>query len=163
MITSVDRDDLADGGAGHFRRDDHCDPAASRHHHRSSHPGFPAQAGALEICRRRQARRVQPQSGNRAAAVPEVRPGRATSSRCAAGQTSRSAIRKLSPSPALWLAGRAERRVAQVMDDLRAADVDFLTIGQYLQPTPKHHAVARLRHARRVRRLRSDGATGRGF
>ncbi len=31
----------------------------------------------------------------------------------------------------------------QVMDDLRAADVDFLTIGQYLQPTPKHHAVAR--------------------
>jgi lipoyl synthase len=30
-----------------------------------------------------------------------------------------------------------------VMDDLRAADVDFLTIGQYLQPTPKHHAVHR--------------------
>ena len=29
------------------------------------------------------------------------------------------------------------------MDDMRAADVDFLTIGQYLQPTPKHHAVAR--------------------
>ncbi len=33
--------------------------------------------------------------------------------------------------------------VRQVMDDMRAADVDFLTIGQYLQPTPKHHAVAR--------------------
>jgi len=31
--------------------------------------------------------------------------------------------------------------VHQVMDDLRAADVDFLTIGQYLQPTPKHHPV----------------------
>ena len=31
----------------------------------------------------------------------------------------------------------------QVMDDMRAADVDFLTIGQYLQPTPKHHAVDR--------------------
>ena len=30
----------------------------------------------------------------------------------------------------------------QVMDDLRAADVDFLTVGQYLQPTPKHHVVA---------------------
>jgi lipoic acid synthetase len=29
------------------------------------------------------------------------------------------------------------------MDDMRAADVDFLTIGQYLQPPPKHHAVAR--------------------
>ena len=31
----------------------------------------------------------------------------------------------------------------QVMDDLRSADVDFLTIGQYLQPSKKHHAVAR--------------------
>ena len=29
------------------------------------------------------------------------------------------------------------------MDDLRAAEVDFMTIGQYLQPTPKHHAIAR--------------------
>ena len=33
--------------------------------------------------------------------------------------------------------------VLQVMDDMRAADVDFLTVGQYLQPTPKHHAIAR--------------------
>jgi hypothetical protein len=33
--------------------------------------------------------------------------------------------------------------VLQLMDDLRSADVDFLTIGQYLQPTRKHHAVAR--------------------
>jgi len=37
--------------------------------------------------------------------------------------------------------GEKKMEVAQVMDDLRAADVDFLTIGQYLQPTPKHHAV----------------------
>jgi lipoic acid synthetase len=39
--------------------------------------------------------------------------------------------------------GEDRRAVGQVMDDLRAADVDFLTVGQYLQPTPKHHAVAR--------------------
>ena len=39
--------------------------------------------------------------------------------------------------------GEAKEEVLQVMDDLRAADVDFLTIGQYLQPTPKHHAVER--------------------
>jgi lipoic acid synthetase len=39
--------------------------------------------------------------------------------------------------------GEDKGEVMQVMDDLRAADVDFLTIGQYLQPTPKHHAVAR--------------------
>jgi len=39
--------------------------------------------------------------------------------------------------------GEDRQAVMQVMDDMRAADVDFLTIGQYLQPTPKHHAVAR--------------------
>jgi lipoic acid synthetase len=39
--------------------------------------------------------------------------------------------------------GEERNEILQVMDDLRAADVDFLTIGQYLQPTRKHHAVER--------------------
>ena len=39
--------------------------------------------------------------------------------------------------------GEERNEVLQVMDDMRAANVDFLTIGQYLQPTPKHHAVER--------------------
>ena len=39
--------------------------------------------------------------------------------------------------------GEERREVLQVMDDLRSADVDFLTIGQYLQPTPRHHAIDR--------------------
>ena len=39
--------------------------------------------------------------------------------------------------------GEKRNEVLQVMDDMRAANVDFLTIGQYLQPTPKHHAVER--------------------
>jgi len=39
--------------------------------------------------------------------------------------------------------GENKQSVVQVMDDMRAADIDFLTIGQYLQPTPKHHAVDR--------------------
>ena len=39
--------------------------------------------------------------------------------------------------------GEERHEVLQVMDDLRSADVDFLTIGQYLQPTRKHHAVMR--------------------
>jgi lipoic acid synthetase len=39
--------------------------------------------------------------------------------------------------------GEGEGEIHQVMDDLRAADVDFLTIGQYLQPTPKHAAIDR--------------------
>jgi len=39
--------------------------------------------------------------------------------------------------------GEERNEVLQVMDDLRAAEVDFLTIGQYLQPTRRHHAVVR--------------------
>jgi lipoic acid synthetase len=39
--------------------------------------------------------------------------------------------------------GESRQSVMQVMDDMRAADIDFLTIGQYLQPTPKHHIVDR--------------------
>jgi lipoic acid synthetase len=39
--------------------------------------------------------------------------------------------------------GETRNEVLQVMDDLRSAEVDFLTIGQYLQPTPKHCAVER--------------------
>ena len=42
--------------------------------------------------------------------------------------------------------GEERNELLQVMDDLRAADVDFLTIGQYLQPTRKHHAVERYVH-----------------
>jgi len=38
--------------------------------------------------------------------------------------------------------GEGREEVHQVMDDFRSADVDFMTIGQYLQPTPKHHRVA---------------------
>ena len=39
--------------------------------------------------------------------------------------------------------GEEKREISQVMDDMRSAGVDFLTIGQYLQPTPRHHAVER--------------------
>ena len=42
--------------------------------------------------------------------------------------------------------GEEKDEVIQVMDDLRSADVDFLTIGQYLQPTVKHHPLDRYYH-----------------
>jgi lipoic acid synthetase len=42
--------------------------------------------------------------------------------------------------------GETREEILQVMDDLRAADVDFLTVGQYLQPTPKHLPVERWVH-----------------
>ena len=59
--------------------------------------------------------------------------------------------------------GETRDEVLQVMDDLRAADVDFLTIGQYLQPTPKHHRGRPLRDAGRVRGVHAAMARGKGF
>jgi len=75
---------------------------------------------------------------------PEVRPG----ARYFQSLRLLDTVKRLDPSmftKSGLMVGLGEERgeVLQVMDDLRAADVDFLTIGQYLQPTPKHHAVVR--------------------
>ena len=49
--------------------------------------------------------------------------------------------------------GEERHEVLQAMDDLRSAEVDFLTIGQYLQPTRKHHGRDALRYPGPVREL----------
>ena len=58
--------------------------------------------------------------------------------------------------------GEDKGEVLQVMDDLRSAQVDFLTIGQYLQPTPKHHAVDRFATPDEFDAYRRQ-ALGKGF
>ena len=58
--------------------------------------------------------------------------------------------------------GETRQAVMQIMDDMRAADVDFLTIGQYLQPTPKHHAVDRFVHPDEFASY-EKAAYGKGF
>ncbi len=58
--------------------------------------------------------------------------------------------------------GEDKQSVHQVMDDMRAADVDFLTIGQYLQPTPKHHVVDRFVTPEEFKSYES-AAYGKGF
>jgi lipoic acid synthetase len=58
--------------------------------------------------------------------------------------------------------GEDTNEVLQVMDDLRSAQVDFLTIGQYLQPTAKHHAIARFVTPEEFGALRRFAA-GKGF
>ena len=58
--------------------------------------------------------------------------------------------------------GEDRTQVHQVMDDMRAADVDFLTIGQYLQPSPKHHAVDRFVHPDEFAAY-EKAAFGKGF
>ena len=146
VITSVDRDDLSDGGAEHFamtiravrKRSPEttieiltpdflkCGPEALEtvvaarpdvfNHNLETVPGL----------------------------YPEVRPG----ARYFHSLRLLQRVKELDPAmftKSGIMVGLGEDRpaVLQVMDDMRAADVDFLTIGQYLQPTPKHHAVAR--------------------
>jgi lipoic acid synthetase len=146
VITSVDRDDLEDGGADHIaqtiravRRKNpettievltpdflRCPPAALEavveakpdvfNHNLETVPGL----------------------------YPEVRPG----ARYFHSLRLLQRVKELDPatftkSGIMVGLGEDRQAVLQVMDDLRAADVDFLTIGQYLQPTPKHHAVTR--------------------
>ena len=58
--------------------------------------------------------------------------------------------------------GEDRQSVLQVMDDMRSADVDFLTVGQYLQPTPKHHVVDRFVTPEEFKSYET-AARGKGF
>ena len=146
VITSVDRDDVEDGGAAHFAQTIRairkqspdttieiltpdfirCDPDVLRivveakpdvfNHNLETVPGL----------------------------YPEVRPG----ARYFHSLRLLQRVKELDPtmftkSGIMVGLGEDKQSVTQVMEDMRAADIDFLTIGQYLQPTPKHHAVDR--------------------
>jgi lipoic acid synthetase len=145
VITSVDRDDLADGGARHFQRN-HCgDPrAAPATTIEILTPDFLRKDGAIETV---VAARPDVFNHN-LETVPSkyltVRPGARLfrlDPSAAAGERARSGdVHQVRHHGGF---GRERNEVLQLMDDLRAADVDFLTIGQYLQPTRKHHEVVR--------------------
>jgi lipoic acid synthetase len=145
VVTSVDRDDLDDGGAAHF--------AAVIRAIRARcpittievlTPDFLRKEGAVETVAA-----ARPDVFNHnLETVPSkyltVRPG----ARYFASIRLLQRIKELDPamfSKSGIMVGLGEERneILQVMDDLRAADVDFLTIGQYLQPTRKHHPVVR--------------------
>ena len=108
-------------------------------------PDFLRKPGAVEASSRRGPTSTTTISRRCRGSIATVRPGRALlplAAPAAAGQGARPDA--CSPSPASWSGlGEEKREVLQVMDDMRSADVDFLTIGQYLQPTPRHHKVER--------------------
>jgi lipoic acid synthetase len=145
VITSVDRDDLPDGGAGHFARVigaiRTASPATTIE---VLTPDFLRKPGALEIVIT-----AKPDVFNHnLETVPSkylnVRPG----ARYFHSVRLLQRAKELDPSiftKSGIMVGLGEDRceVLQLMDDLRTAEVDFLTIGQYLQPTKKHHAVER--------------------
>jgi lipoic acid synthetase len=164
VVTSVDRDDLDDGGAGHFAQTIAAiRGAAPGTTIEVLTPDFLRKDGALEtvIAARPDVLNHNLETVPRLYA--EVRPG----ARYFASLRLLDAAKRL--DPALFtksgiMVGLGEERgeALQVMDDLRSAQVDFLTIGQYLQPTPKHHAVVRFVTPEEFASYRG-AALGKGF
>ena len=145
VVTSVDRDDLGDGGAQHFAETIHAIRAASPETTiEILTPDFLRKDGALEVVVE-----AKPDVFNHnLETVPglyhEVRPG----ARYFHSLRLLDRVKELDPtiftkSGIMVGLGEKKAEVYQVMDDLRSADVDFMTIGQYLQPTPKHHPIER--------------------
>jgi lipoyl synthase len=145
VITSVDRDDLPDGGASHFAA---CITAIRERSPRSSIevliPDFRHKEGALECVT---AARPDVLNHN-VETVPrlyrDIRPGANYAHSLSILARARQQVPEIFTKSGLMLGlGEAREEVLAVMDDLRAADVDFLTVGQYLQPTRAHAEVAR--------------------
>jgi lipoyl synthase len=144
VITSVDRDDLADGGAGHF--------AAVIRAIRDAAPGttievltpdFLRKPGGMEVVAEARPDVFNHNLETVPRLYPSIRPGaRYYQSLRLLDQVKRHDPTIFTKSGLMVGLGEARPEILQVMDDLRVADVDFLTIGQYLQPTVKHAAVA---------------------
>ncbi len=145
VVTSVDRDDLDDGGAGQFAQTIRAIRAAAPGTTiEVLTPDFLRKEGALEtvIAARPDVLNHNLETVPRLYA--EVRPGaRYFHSLRLLDQVKRLDRALFTKSGIMVGLGEEKAEILQVMDDLRAAQVDFLTIGQYLQPTPKHHAIAR--------------------
>jgi lipoic acid synthetase len=145
VITSVDRDDLADGGARHFAETIQAIRAAAPTTTvEILTPDFLRKDGALEVVVDARPDVFNHNLETVPGLYPEVRPG----ARYFHSLRLLQRVKEIDPSmftKSGIMVGLGEDRqsVLQVMDDMRAADVDFLTIGQYLQPTPKHHRVDR--------------------
>jgi lipoic acid synthetase len=145
VVTSVDRDDLDDGGAEHF--------AQTIQSIREKSPGTTVEVLTPDFLRKNDALqavvRARPDVFNHnLETVPSlylsVRPG----ARYFHSVRLLERVKELDPSiftKSGIMVGLGETRneILQVMDDLRSAGVDFITIGQYLQPTLKHHPVIR--------------------
>jgi lipoyl synthase len=144
VVTSVDRDDLADGGASHFVK---VIVALRRTTPQTTieilTPDFRNKAdAAIEaiIAARPDVYNHNLETVPRL--YPTIRPG----ARYYASLRLLESVKRHDPSiftksGVMLGLGEARMEVHQVMDDMRSADVDFLTMGQYLQPTPKHTKV----------------------
>ncbi len=145
VVTSVDRDDLPDGGAGHF--------GAVIRAIRNAAPGTTIEVLTPDFLRKPGAAEVVVEArpdvfNHNLETVPRLYPTIRPGARYFQSLRLLDSVKRLDPTlftKSGLMVGLGEERseILQVMDDLRVAEVDFLTIGQYLQPTVKHAAIAR--------------------
>ena len=148
VITSVDRDDLYDGGADHFV----ATITDIRKYSPNTSieiltPDFLKKDGALE-----KVINAKPDVFNHnLETVPRLYPSVRPGARYFHSLSLLAKIKEVDPniftkSGIMVGLGESQNEIYQVMDDMRSADIDFLTIGQYLQPTIKHHKVEKFVH-----------------
>jgi lipoic acid synthetase len=145
VVTSVDRDDLDDGGAGQF--------ALCIESLRELAPGttievltpdFRHKPGTLEVVIGARPDVFNHNLETVPRLYPTIRPGARYLHSLRLLERAKELDSTLFTKSGLMVGlGEEPGEINQVMDDLRSAGVDFLTIGQYLQPTPRHAAVAR--------------------
>jgi len=145
VITSVDRDDLDDGGAQHFADTIRAIRAQSPTTTiEVLTPDFLRKEGAVEIVVAARPDVFNHNMETVPRLYPSIRPG----ARYCHSLAVLHKVKTLDPSiftksGIMVGLGETDEEVGQLMDDLRSAEVDFMTIGQYLQPTPKHAEVVR--------------------
>jgi lipoyl synthase len=145
VITSVDRDDLADGGAQHFvEMLGHTRRLAPSTTLEILTPDFLKKNGALESVVAAKPDVFNHNLETVPALYLKIRPG----ARYFHSLRLLQKVKELDPhiftkSGIMVGLGETREQVMQVMDDMRSADIDFITIGQYLQPTRKHAAIDR--------------------
>ncbi len=145
VVTSVDRDDLDDGGAEHFAQTirairELCPKTTIE----VLTPDFLRKDGAIETVAAAKPDVFNHNLETVASRYLTVRPGaRYFHSIRLLQQVKEIDPEMFTKSGIMVGLGEERNEVLQLMDDLRSADVDFLTIGQYLQPTRKHHEVVR--------------------
>ena len=145
VITSVDRDDLADGGANQFVRViEELRKAAPGTTIEILTPDFRHKQGAIEAVVTARPDVYNHNLETVPRLYPKIRPG----ARYYHSLRLLDRVKVIDPSiftksGIMVGLGEEKQEVHQVMDDMRSAGVDFLTIGQYLRPTPRHAEVAR--------------------
>jgi lipoic acid synthetase len=140
VLTSVDRDDLDDGGADHFGQVVRALRAsASGTTIEILTPDFKDKPGAIDVLAQDPPDVFNHNLETVPRLYPTIRPGSRYFTSLDLLHRIKDKVPSIFTKSGLMVGlGETREEVGQVMDDLRAANVDFLTIGQYLQPTPKH-------------------------